>query len=198
MHQTEYLPLQNIDQVNTSAIGGFCRWWFVPIEWLASFPEIDPLTQQLTAEPVLLPERTWLGPVRVPDDKLGWTQAKVTAKPGITYKQQVEGFLPGIDENSYLNLGNLDHHQFCIIGKLRSGGMLVVIGDEISGLDLTVDTVAGQGAKDTAGHKLLFTGETIDKAPILPALYVNDPFPFLVDFDGDAIVDDDGELISAF
>src|SRR5205085_10084330 len=142
-----------------------------------------PLTQQLSDEPVLKENRAWLGPVKVPDHQAGWTQTTQKNIAGLSYKQQVEGFLPGVDQSSYTNLSNLDSHKFCIVGKLRTNGILLVIGNDISGLDFTGDTTSGMGSKDTAGTKILFTGETMDKAVILPAMFVDDSSPFIIDGD---------------
>lgn len=193
---TEYLPLQNIDKTTSGFTGGICRWWFIPVEDIASFPPVDPVTQQLTGEPVLKVNKSWYGPVKVPDAQLGWKQVYQKSGPGGWYKQSVEGFVPGNSPDSYNNLGNLADHKFCIIAKLRTKGMLVVIGTDESGLDLAEDTDSGVGAKDTPGTKIMFTGESIRKALVLPALYIDDASPFLVDGDGVIIADGDDAPIN--
>lgn len=167
MFETEYLPLQNINKTTSSPLGGFCRWWFIPVEDILLFPTIDPATQQYLSEPSLKPGKNWYGPVKVPDSQLGWQQKSQKSKPGKYYIQKVEGFLPGNDTNSYINLGNLSHHQFCIKGKLRTNGMYVLIGTLDSALDMDEDYDTGAGAKDTPGTRITFTGETIHKSTVM-------------------------------
>src|SRR4051812_44916971 len=122
MYQTAYLPLQSIGRLRVPYVGGFCRWWYTPIENIDVFPPINPLTQMLAAEPTLKAGATWYGPVNVPDSHVGWDEEMQQGKPGHWYKEKVEGLMPGMDRNSHINLQNHAFHQFVIVGKARSGG----------------------------------------------------------------------------
>lgn len=147
--------------------GGLCRWWYTPIENLDDFPAVDPLTQMAFAEPVLKTDKTWYGPVSVPDNQLGWEEDSQQSKAGIFYKQKVSGIITGLDADTHINLQNMAYHQFCIVGKARSSGNHYIIGNNESGLDLAISSTTGLGADGTPATKFSFSGESIDRALIL-------------------------------
>jgi hypothetical protein len=166
MYSTAYLPLHTIERLDVFT-GGFCKWWYTPIESISSFPAVDPVTQKLNGEPALLAGKVWYGPVKVPESKTGWEEDLTRSKPGISYKEKVEGFQAGLSAGSHLNLENLVHHQVCIVGKVRSGGFYIVLGNDVAGLDLDVIATSGVGSVGMPGSKLAFTGEFKNKALIL-------------------------------
>lgn len=174
MQQTAYKTLQTIGRIRVPYVGGFCRWWYTPIQNIAVFPLIDPLTQMLVAEPTLKVNTTWYGPVNVPDSQLGWDEDLQQGKAGHWYKEKVYGFIPGMDAASHINLENLAYHQLVVVGKVRAGGNYYVIGSDISGLDLTLNTSTGQGAMGTPGTKLTLSGESISKACLLTGFAPSD------------------------
>jgi hypothetical protein len=167
MYPTEYLPLQTIGKNTGDNHGGFCRWWYTTIENILVFPEVDPLTQRLISEPELKPGSVWSGPVRVDDRQTGWEQKMAVSKAGPYFKNVVQGAIDGNSITSHINLGNLINHEFIIIGKVRSGGFYIVLGNEEGGLQFSFDTISGNGAMDAAGSKLAFAGDSINNAPVL-------------------------------
>lgn len=122
----------------------------------------------LSNEPYLLPGTVWYGPVDIPDRKFGWTADQERTNAGPYYKQKVTGFVPGLSAENHINFQNLVFHKFAVVGKARSGGNFYIIGDDEIGLDASFDTVTGDGAEGTPGVALLFTGETVDNALLLP------------------------------
>jgi hypothetical protein len=169
MYQTSYKSLEGIARIKGSYIGGFCKWWYTPIENIASFPAVNPVTQLLNSEPVLQAGKTWYGPITVPESKTGWKEDPQRTKPGISYKQRVEGFNPGLSANNHINLENLIHHQVCIVGKVRSGGFYIILGNDQAGLDIDHNETSGIGSAGMPGTELVFTGEFKNKALILPS-----------------------------
>lgn len=166
--QTAYIPLQRITKASYDNIGGFCKFWYTPIENISLFPLINPATQMLSNEPYLLPGTIWYGPVDIPDKKFGWTAEQERVGAGVYFKQKVTGFVPGLSAENHINFQNLVFHKFAIVGKARSGGNFYIIGDDEIGLDATFDIVSGDGAEGTPGASLQFTGETVDNALLLP------------------------------
>jgi hypothetical protein len=167
MYSTSYLPLEAVGRLLVAFTGGFCKWWYTPIQNIASFAAVDPVTQLLSSEPALHAGKVWYGPVTVPESKTGWDEDLQRTKPGISYKEKVEGFVAGMSARSHINLANLAHHQVCIVGKVRSGGFYIVLGDDVAGLDLDVNASNGVGSVGMPGTKLAFTGEFKNKALIL-------------------------------
>lgn len=159
-------------------VGGLCHWWYTPVENLNGFPAVDPLTQMAFAEPVLKATKTWYGPVGVPDNQLGWEEDSNLSKAGIFYKQKVSGIITGLDADTHINLQNMAYHQFCVVGKARSGGNHYIIGNNESGLDLLISSTTGLGADNSPDTKFTLTGESIDRALILKSfLGVNSMLP---------------------
>lgn len=150
-------------------VGGFCRWWYIPIENISSFPAVDPLTQMLVSEPVLNGLSSWYGPVDVPDYQLGWEEDSQSSKAGTSYKQKVSGIITGLDADTHINLQNMAYHQFCVVGKARSDGNYYIIGNTEAGLDLSISSSTGLGAENAAGTKFTLAGESVDRALILKA-----------------------------
>lgn len=161
--------------------GGFCKWFFTPRENIATMPAIDPTNQWLEDEPVLKEGKAWFGPVTVPDDQLGFEEIAARIKAGTYYKQKVYGFYPGDDSVSRINLENLPYYEMVIIGKLRAGGMWIILGTDQLGLQFDADFKSGPGAIATAGHDMAFTIESPFKGLILPS------------FDGDNTDDGNGD-----
>lgn len=147
--------------------GGICRWWYIPIEFISTWPPVDPQTQFLSAEPILA-GKSWFGPVAVPDKELGFTESQERAKAGVYWKQLVEGYLPGDSALSRVNIENMAFHQYAIVAKQRAGGLFLLIGNEESGLDFDANYATGKGNFESSGSKLAFSTESISKAFVLP------------------------------
>ena len=164
MYQTQYNSLQTIGRSFAPYIGGICKFWYTPIENLNGFPVIDPSTQKLSAEPVLLGDRNWYGPVNIPDKQMGYTEDNARTTAGLYYKRKLTGFIPGHDAGTHINTGNMALHQFCIVAKLRAGGFFIVAGNDQAGLDFDESYLSGSGANETPGTKISFSDEAISKA----------------------------------
>ena len=177
IYPTPYLAPQSLGRIRQAYTGGFCRWWYTPIQNIAFFPEVDPVTQKLKEEPILKEGTTWYGPVSVPDKRLGWQETLKGSKAGLYYETKVDGVMPGIEANAHANLGNMAYQQFIIVGKLRAGGNLVILGNPLSGLDLTHTTYSGQGANEVGGSTISFSGESIYKSLMLPAFTASSQAP---------------------
>ena len=167
MHPTQYKNLTSITRNTSSLAGGICKWWYTPIQNIASFPAINPVTQMLATQPILKAGTTWFGPVNIPKQRTGWKQTQDTAKPGKFYKHVVEGYVPGLDSDSQINLDNLSHHHICIVAKLRSGGHYIVLGNKETGCQYDDELNTGIASMDTPGTQFFYTWESIDKALVL-------------------------------
>ena len=168
MTQTGYKGITTFHS-QLSFTGGFCQWWYTPRESISLWPAIDPVTQYLLAEPTLNAGVTWFGPVKVPDSQLGFQEEPQLTKAGIYYKQKVSGFYPGDGAESRINLENMPYAEFVIVGKMRAGGIYLILGNKDYGLTFLPPYKSGEGPKGTPGTELSFIGESLNKAIILPA-----------------------------
>ncbi len=140
-------------------------------------PAVDPANQWLTDEPTLVDGKTWYGPMAVPDDQLGFEEIFARGLAGPYYKQKVYGFLPGDNSSSRPNMENLPYYEFVVVGKLRAGGLWLVLGSDQLGLQLDADFKSGDGAIGTAGHDFAFAINSVNKAIILPSFLGSNTTP---------------------
>jgi hypothetical protein len=166
LFQSGYIPVAPFSY-GIPFMGGFCQWWYCKREDIETWPDVDPETQFLTAEPTLIENATWKGPILVPDDALGFEEPIARNAAGIYYKQKVMGFYPGDDAFSRINLGNMPYHEYIVIGKVRAGGFFVMLGTQERGLQFDADYASGNGGISTAGAKFAFSLNALEKGGVL-------------------------------
>lgn len=177
MFSTSYKSPQSIGKSYGPYLGGLCKWWYTFIQHLDGFPVIDPLTQQLSAEPILKAGKNWYGPVNVPDRQLGWEEQSLRSPAGQFYRQKINGFSPGLDIINHINQQNVSKHQIIVVAKLRAGGFFIVLGNNRTGMDLDHSTGSGLGSSEIPGTKLQFSIDTKDKALVLSSFQGEDSVP---------------------
>lgn len=168
MNQTAYRGVSNLIR-KLNYTGGFCKFWFIPKEEIATFPIVDPATQYLLTDITLLDGKNWRGPVQVPDRQLAFTETMEVSKAGPFYKQKVVANYPGDVPASRINLDNMAYHEFVIVGKLRSGGFYVVIGNQETAANFDQEYDSGSSNGNASMNKIAFTHEQIYKALVLPS-----------------------------
>jgi len=166
MLQTSYISISGLHS-RLQYDGGFCRFWFIPIEHITAWPSVDPETQYLDGEPTLDTDRAWFGPILVPDSQRGYTEEAMEGGGGFFYRQKVNGIHPGDSGPSRINHENLPYHRFAVVGKQRAGGLYMLLGSEHNWFTFRAGYKTGGGAIETAAHEFQFTGESIFKAQLL-------------------------------
>jgi hypothetical protein len=166
MYQTGYTGITTFSW-QLPFLGGLTEWWYTPRDNINTFPAIDPATQFLASEPTLKTGKAWYGPVRVPDDQLGFEEPVQRNAIGILYKQKVSGFYPGDDQWSRINLENMPYYEYVIIGRVRAGGFFLVLGNDKKGMQFDADFSIGNGAIGTAGAKFAFSQMSMNKGLLM-------------------------------
>lgn len=167
MNQTSYNGVTNLIK-GLPVIGGFCHFWYIPIEEVDSMPVIDPTNQVLKTDITLKAGKAWRGPVPVPDRQLGLTESKKNAAAGPYYDIKVSCVYPGDLPAARTNFDNMAYHQYMIVGKLRSTGFYVVIGNPDAGAEFSADFDSGSANGNAALTKIEFATEQIHKGLVLP------------------------------
>lgn len=168
MFQNSYTGIKPL-QRNQTYRGGFCKFWYIPVESINVFPRINPSNQQLIGEPSLVPGAAWFGPIEVPRSKLGFTESFKKVKAGPYYETKLEGIHIGDSPESRVNLENMPYHKYLVVGKVRAGGFYNLFGTTDSPCSFTPDYSSGKGPADTALTQFSFSTEHISKAYILPS-----------------------------
>jgi hypothetical protein len=145
--------------------GGFCKWYYADKAQLVAFPAIDPLTQYLSAEPLI--SGSWHGPVQVPNDQLGFEETPKRDSTGLYWQHKITGFHPGDNAASRINIENLHFYELVVIGKMRAGGMYLLIGTPEHGLQF--DAAYSSDGKKSAGNNFTLTANLLNKAFVLPS-----------------------------
>ncbi len=184
MNQTSYNGVTNFIK-GLPVIGGFCKFWFIPIEEIESMPVINPANQVLKTEIVLKSGKAWRGPVPVPDAQLGFTEIGKTGNSGPYYEIKVGCAYPGDIPAARVNIENMAYSQYVIVGKLRTTGFFTVIGNNKVGADFTGNFDSGNTNSNGALNTISFAIEQVNKAMVLPSF--NGSESGYVDFSGQTI-----------
>ena len=144
-------------------------WYYTLYDNIQTWPTINPLTQELTGEPVLFAGKSWYGPVKVPNSTVGFSEQQKTASAGIFYELKVEADHIGDARNNRVNLQNMPYYKYVIVGKLRAGGMFILLGNPNAGLTFTSNFNSGAGQTQTAKSEISFFQRSRFKAMVLPS-----------------------------
>lgn len=176
MFQSSFTGIKPL-QRNRSYNGGFCQFWYIPVEGIAVMPRVNAENQQLVDEPTLKEGYSWFGPIAVPKNDFGYAEDFDRTKAGPYYKYKVEGVHIGDSTESRVNLENMPYHDYVIVGKQRAGGMHLLIGTVDSPCKFAPDYESGKGPTGTAQTKIVFTTDHISKAYILPSFNADTTAP---------------------
>jgi len=166
MYQSGYLGVSPFTK-GLQYDAGWCEFYYTPIENIDQWPTVNPVTQELSAEPTLKVGTSWKGPIKIANQQLGFKEQQQKTPAGIFYKIQVDGIYPVDGRASRVNLSNMPYHQYVIVGKQRAGGMFVLLGAPDSGLDFNHEFNTGRG-NTTAISEFAFAGDSLFKPQILP------------------------------
>ena len=181
MNQTAYTGINNLIK-GLPMIGGFCKFWYIPLEEVDAIPPIDPANQVLDGTIVLKEGKAWRGPVPVPDKQLGFTENARISKSGVSYEIKVSCQYPGDIPGARVNFDNMAYSKYIIVGKLRATGFYVLIGSLEAGADFSADFDSGSAAGNPALNKIAWTHEQINKALVIATFegdqsgYINFPY----------------------
>lgn len=143
-------------------------WYYTLYDNIQTWPVINPLTQELTTEPVLKTGKSWFGPIKVPNTTLSFTELPKTATAGIFYELKLEADHIGDARNNRVLLQNMPYYKYVIVGKLRAGGQFILIGNPNAGLTFNANFNSGTGQTQTAKSEISFTQKSRFKAMVLP------------------------------
>jgi len=153
--------------------GGFCKWYYADKAQLLHLPAIDPFTQYLKEEPPI--SGSWFGPVQVPNDQLGFEETPKRDSAGLYWQHKITGFHVGDNAASRINIENMHFYEFIVVGKMRAGGMYLLIGTPDHGLQF--DAAYSSDGKKAAGNNFTFTANLLNKAFVLPAFSLDKTLP---------------------
>lgn len=187
MNQTSYKGTNNLVK-RAPLTGGICKFWYIPIEEVQSFPEVDPQNQFLKTDVVLKSGKFWRGPVPVPDKQLGLKETKKAGKSGPYHEIKVSAMYPGELAAGRVNLENMCWQQFLIVAQLRASQAYVLIGNEDAGMEFGFDYDSGSAAGNAVITKLEWSIEQPYRAQVLTTF--NGAQSGYINFDGETTVVD--------
>jgi len=167
MINNPYLPIVGFGDTNTDYLGGLSKLWLVPREWLSGFPELDPTSQKLSAEPTLIAGKNWIGPIDVSDEMKAYEEVTASSAAGVYFKRKVSFGENGQAAANHLNIGNYIGYELCVVALVRSGAYFIVIGNDKAGLKLDINAGTGVGPLGMPSTKLVLSDESAFRALIL-------------------------------
>lgn len=157
--------------------GGFCEWYYTLWENIQSWPFVNPITQELLSEPTLKSGKSWFGPIKVPNSTVGFKEEFKTSAAGLFYEIKVDAFQFGDSRVNRPLLENMVYHKYVLVGKLRSGGFWILIGNQQAGLSFGNIFNSGVGAGNVVSNDLSFYQKAKNKALILPSFNNSNSIP---------------------
>lgn len=159
--------MQTLSKINTgSYVGGFCLFYYTPIQNIASIAAPNPQTKYLEAEPVLVAGKNWYGPISINKNALGFQESGDNTPQGLLFKTKVNGFQGGSIASQWVMLTQMLQYKYCLVAKLRSGGFWLLIGNQAIGCSFGYDYSAPSGNNST-GTQFTFALESALNAQVL-------------------------------
>ena len=125
-----YAPLQAIEQTEPS-IGGYCRLLIVPIQYISSWPVIDPVSGLLDDLPTLLPGKTWFSIATMPGNAV-YKEDENESNAGNWYKIQLTAPLADDSTTQSLTVLTYRFNQFAVVMK-EQNQITRLIGNSYAG-----------------------------------------------------------------
>jgi hypothetical protein len=164
MYQTAYTGILSGINKGKDTMGGFCTWYFTPVENIDTWPAINPLTQKAVSKPVLKNGAYWYRSNINRQSSFDEVQKLNAAGHFYEWKfnTQTAGHFPII-------MGNLAYRRFIIIAVARSvPNHWLLIGTQHSPLKFESGFDGGKHWVENALTKILFTGDCRHKALLIP------------------------------
>lgn len=132
-----WLPLTSIPR-GLVAPGSACLIAAVPIEWIATFPSPNPITNNLEGNITLAPGRTWLRLI-LASRKRTLRETINRAAAGITYPTSITGNTVGASNLIHHQLYNYTRHRWVILYTEAGTNIVYVIGNPNAGAIINFD-----------------------------------------------------------
>lgn len=137
-------------------MGGLINIWAVPSEaWNSAL---------VTGRTV-----TFLSPEDIyqiycsPDSLLHEEPADNSTHAGLVYNMHISGFVPGNKDGNRQEFSQMENRKFIVIFVDGSENYLLA-GNYLYTLRFSANFSSGKNSADRAGHKISFTGRTVEKA----------------------------------
>ena len=154
---------KELTSIPRSAItsGGFCQVWGVPVEWVDSFPNTDPLTQKLQGSITLIDGKSFISFLWAHPSRVFSEEGKIFNGTPL-WEQKLTGKLYSNTTDIHLQHNNMLFHRWVFLAKEAGTGNIYVIGKPSTGAALTISYNSGQGTVT----EVTATFRSIHRAPV--------------------------------
>jgi hypothetical protein len=143
----------------TENMGGLIKIWAVPSG-----------TFFVNGKIVTFSSTTGIYEIYCSPDTMQHSEPTERTNAGLVYKTEVTGFSPGDSEAARAAFANMDGRKYVAI-FIDGNGNYRLAGGLFSPLQFYASFSTGRNTADRAGHEILFTGLTLEKATV-----INNPF----------------------
>lgn len=161
-----WLSLNGNEMARTWA-GKICHLQAVPIEDVAVFPGVDPETQMVEDDIVLVNGKSWII-IKLLSGGKGFQEQNQHTEAGIVVDQLIKGFGFGVSEYNHLQLNNWMQRRWLLLLKEVGSGITYIIGNDKKGAkfsfqynneETTLTTV--QWDKQSTSRALIYKGTLV-------------------------------------
>lgn len=173
-------------------LGGFCKWYYTPVENILTWPSINPVTQKGNAKPVLKNGAFWYTVPRSGYRQSSLDETPKTAAPGHYYEWRFNVQLAGANP---VLLQNAQFRRFIILGIPRFlHNAWLLVGTPQSPLRFEASIDSGRHWTEDALTKSAFIGECRHRSIIIP--FTEEEINNGPDLDPVLLTTEEGELIT--
>ena len=163
-----WLPLTTIPRGFVSP-GSACLIAAAPIEWIATYPNPNPITVNIDTNITLQPGKTWLRLILASRRRI-LRETTNRAPEGTTYPTTINGNTVGHSNIIHHQLYNFTRHNWVILYTEAGTNIVYIIGNPLSGAILNFDYNTAQATQTAV--TIQHTG--IQRLPVYQGSYTLD------------------------
>lgn len=160
--------------------GSACLLAMVPVEWVQSFPAINPTTQMLQGSITLQPGRSWLRCI-LASQAIPLKEESQRNSAGLYWQINISGRTVGHSAPIHNYLNNFPHHRWLVLYKEAGTGITYAIGHPDSPAQIAVSysnengTINAISISRTSMHRsMVYRGTfTLDNSVTIDASTAN-------------------------
>ena len=167
--------------------GKVCHLQAVPVEDIAVFPAVDPITQTVLQPFQLRAGKAWIN-IKLLSSGSAFTEQNSFTAAGTIWDQQVRGYMWGQSKVNHLQANNWTQRRWVLVAHEIGSGMSYIVGNRFRGARLSVI----YDNEDTSLTTLQFNHQARDRAYLYyPPEQPIDNSEWIIQEDGAPIISED-------
>ena len=164
----EWISQQSVPRSSVTS-GQICQVLGVPVEWIMSFPSVDPLTQRMTTDITLLGGKSWI-PFLVASTGKSVDEESKSLNGSNYWEHKLSGNFYWQNADQHIQFNNMVLHRWVFLVKEGGTGLIYIIGKPSAGATVSINysnksgTVTSLTASHRALHRMIIYGGVTEGA----------------------------------